>query len=38
MIPIFQELSKKIGMKKVIWRYDPIILQRSIVQNTIKSV
>lgn len=25
MIPIFQELSKKIGAKKVIWRYDPII-------------
>lgn len=25
MIPIFQKLSKKIGSKKVIWRYDPII-------------
>ena len=25
MLPIFQELSKKIGMKRVIWRYDPII-------------
>ena len=25
MIPIFQELSQKIGAKKVIWRYDPII-------------
>lgn len=25
MIPIFQELSKAIGSKKVIWRYDPII-------------
>lgn len=25
MIPIFQELSRKTGMKKVIWRYDPII-------------
>lgn len=25
MIPIFQKLSKKIGTKKVIWRYDPII-------------
>ncbi len=25
MIPIFQELSNKIGMQRVIWRYDPII-------------
>lgn len=25
MIPIFQELSKKVGNNKVIWRYDPII-------------
>ena len=25
MIPIFQELSQKIGSDKVIWRYDPII-------------
>ncbi len=28
MIPIFQELSKKIGVKKVIWRYDPIIFTK----------
>ena len=28
MIPVFQELSKKIGMKKVIWRYDPIIFTK----------
>lgn len=28
MIPIFQELSKKIGMKRVIWRYDPFIFTK----------
>ncbi len=28
MIPVFQELSRKTGMKKVIWRYDPIIFTK----------
>lgn len=28
MIPLFRELSQKIGAKKVIWRYDPIIFTR----------
>lgn len=28
MIPIFQELSQKIGRQKVIWRYDPIIFTK----------
>jgi hypothetical protein len=26
MIPIFQELSRKLGKEKVIWRYDPIMI------------
>ena len=28
MIPVFQELSKKIGRKRMIWRYDPIIFTK----------
>lgn len=29
MIPIFRKLSKKVGMQKVIWRYDPILFTKS---------
>jgi len=29
MIPIFQSLSHKIGSKRVIWRYDPIIFTKA---------
>ncbi len=28
MLPIFQELSNKIGAQRVIWRYDPIIFTK----------
>lgn len=28
MIPVFRELSKKIGMQRVIWRYDPIVFTK----------
>lgn len=35
MIPVFQELSEKIGKQKVIWRYDPIFFLIDIRKNII---
>ncbi len=38
MIPIFQELSNRIGREKVIWRYDPIFFtDRYTVQYHLKA-
>ena len=33
LIPIFKELSHKIGKEKVIWRYDPIILNEKYTKD-----
>ena len=33
LIPTFQELSKRIGKERVIWRYDPIFLNEKYTAN-----
>lgn len=33
LIPTFKELSKKIGKEKVIWRYDPILINKRYTMN-----
>lgn len=33
IIPTFKELSRKIGKERVIWRYDPILINRKYTQE-----